>query len=67
MFQFKDPLEKNIISGIVYGYTCSNCKATYYGKTRVAEHIEISNLTGKHLKNVKQSKYLTIYCSVIAP
>ena len=40
---------------------CSNCKVTYYGKTyrhissRVAEHMGISNLTGKHLKCVKQS------------
>ena len=40
---------------------CSNCKITYYGKTychfftRAAEQISISNLTGKHLKCVKQS------------
>ena len=41
--------------------TCSNCNVTYYGKTychfftRVAEHMGISNLTGKRLKNVKDS------------
>ena len=41
--------------------TCSNCKVTYYGKafrnfyTKAAEHIRISNLTGKRLKNVKES------------
>ena len=40
---------------------CSNCKVTYYGKTyrhfftRAAEHMGISNLTGKRLKCVKQS------------
>ena len=40
---------------------CSNCKVTYYGKTyhhfftRAAEHMGISNLTGKRLKSVKQS------------
>ena len=40
---------------------CSNCKVTYYGKTfrlfyiKVAEHMLTSNLTGKCLKNVKQS------------
>ena len=40
---------------------CSNCKSTYYGKTfnhfytRVAEHKVISNLTGKDIKNAKQS------------
>ena len=40
---------------------CSNCKVTYYGKTyrhfftRAAEHVGISNLTGKRFKCVKQS------------
>ena len=54
LFCFKDSLEKN-------RYTCSNCKVTYYGKTfrhfytRAAEHMGISNLTGKRLKNVMQS------------
>ena len=33
LFRFKDPLEKKIRSGIIYRYTCSNCKVTYYGKT----------------------------------
>ena len=61
LFRFKNPLEKKIRSGIIYRYTCSNCKVTCYGKTfrhvyiRAAEHIWISNLTGKRLKNVKQS------------
>ena len=61
LFQFKDRLEKKIRSGIIYRYTCSNCKVTYYGKTfrhfytKAAEHMGISNLTGKQLKNVKQS------------
>ena len=61
LFQFKDPLEKKIQSGSIYRYTCSNCKVTYYGKTfrhfytTAAEHMGISNLTGKRLKNVKQS------------
>ena len=40
---------------------CSNCNVTYYGKTyrhfftRAAEHLGISNLTEKRVKNVKQS------------
>ena len=33
LFQFKDPLEKKIHSGIIYRYTRSNCMVTYYGKT----------------------------------
>ena len=61
LFHFKDSLEKKIRSGIIYCYRHSNCNATYYGKlfrhfyTRAAEHNGISNLTGKRLKNVKQS------------
>ena len=61
LFRFKDSLEKKIRSGIIYRYTCSNCKVTYYGKTflhfytRAAEHMGISNLTGKRLKTVMQS------------
>ena len=60
-FQFKDPLEKKIRYGIIYRHTCSNWKVTCYGKafhhfcTRLAEHMGISSLTGKHLKNVKSS------------
>ena len=40
---------------------CSNCNVTYYGKTyrhfftRPAEHMGVSNLTGKRLKNIKDS------------
>ena len=61
LFRVKDPFEKKIHSGIIYRCTCRNCKVTYYGKTfrhvytRSAEHMGISNLTGKRLKNVKQS------------
>ena len=61
LFHFKDSLEKKIRSGIIYRYRCSNCNVTYYGKTfrhfytKAVEHMGISNLTGKRLKNVKQS------------
>ena len=61
LFRFKDSLEKKIRSGIIYHYTCSNCKLTYYGKTfrhfyiRATEHMGTSNLTGKRLKSVMQS------------
>ena len=61
LFRYKDSLQKKIHSDIVYRYMCSNCKVTYYGKTyrhfftRAAEHMGISNLTGKRLKCVKQS------------
>ena len=61
LFRFKDSLNKKIRSFLVYRYTCSNCNVTYYGKTyrhfftRAAEHMGISNLTGKRLKNIKDS------------
>ena len=60
-FCYKDSLKKEIRSDIVCRYTFSNCKVTYYGKTyhhfftRAAEHMGISNLTGKRLKSFKQS------------
>ena len=61
LFYFKDSLEKKIRSGIIYRCRCSNRNVTYYGKTfphfytRASEHMRISNLTGKRLRNVKQS------------
>ena len=61
LFRYKDSFKKKIRSDIVYRYTCSNCKVTYYDKTyrhfftRATEHMVISNLTGKRLKSVKQS------------
>ena len=60
LFQFKDTLDKKICSNLVYYYWCSNCNATYYCRTyqhfftRSAEHMGISNLTGKLVKNVKE-------------
>ena len=71
LFRYKDSLQKKIRSDIVYRYMCSNCKVTYCGKTyryfftRVAEHMGISNLTGKRLKCVKNQQYLTIYLNLI--
>ena len=61
LFRYKDSLQKKTHSDIFYRNMCSNCKVTYYGKTyryfftRAAEHISISNLTGKRLKCVKKS------------
>ena len=54
---------------------CRNCNVTYYGKTyrhfftSAAEHIGISNLTGKRPKCVKQSvvsdHLLECNCSIV--
>ena len=61
MFRFKAALDKKTPSHLVYRYSCSRCNATHYGKTyrhfftRAAEHMGISNLTGKRVKSVKKS------------
>ena len=60
LFRFKDALDKKICSHLVYCHLCSSCNATYVKTyrhffTRAAEHIDISTLTGKLVKNVKQT------------
>ena len=62
-FRFEDTLDKKICSNLVYPYWCSSCNAAYHGKTyqrffaRAGQHIGISNLTGKGVKNVKESVF----------
>ena len=66
LFRFKDSLEKKIRSGIIYCYTCSNCKVTCYGKTfchfytRAAEHMGSPILQENALKTLHNLQYLTI-------
>ena len=61
LFRFKETLDKKFGLNFVHRYSCSSCNATYYGKTyrhfftRAAEHVGISNLTGKGFKSVKVS------------
>ena len=70
LFRFKDSLDKKILSGMVYRYTCSSCKVAYYGKTfrhfftRASELMETSNLTVKRIKKAKELANLTTYCNV---
>ena len=60
-FHFKDVFPKKLCSDIVYSFKCKSCNAIYYDKAkrhfsvRTAEHMGISHLTNKRLKNVKQS------------
>ena len=70
----KDVLPKKLCSGIVYSFKCNSYNTIYYGKTkhhfyiRAAEHMGISHLTNKRLKNVKQSAIsdhlLTCDCNI---
>ena len=61
LFRFKESLEKKILSGIVYGYSCSNCKVTYYGKTfrrfltRASAFMRTWSQTGKRIRNAEES------------
>ena len=59
-FHFKDRLPSNLVSGVVYKYTCGRCNSTYYGQTdrhlvRSGEHTGISPLTFKKTKPKKES------------
>ena len=61
IFRFKDHLPFDLVSGVVYKYTCGRCNSTYYGETdrhlkvRFGEHIRISPLTFKKTKPSKVS------------
>ena len=61
VFLFKDRLPFDLVSGVVYKYTCGRCNSTYYGETdrhlkvRSGEHIGISPLTFKKTKPSKES------------
>ena len=54
---FKDKIPSFLRSGIVYKLQCDGCNATYYAKTklhfkvRMCEHLGISALTGKKVKD----------------
>ena len=60
-FHFKDRLSFDLVSGVVYKYTCGRCNSTYYGemdgnlKVRSGEHIGISP-SPLALKKTKPSK-----------
>ena len=55
-FRYKDPIPKDLISGVVYKFQCGLCNESYYGESirhldiRSGEHISVSPLTGKKVK-----------------
>ena len=61
LFRFKDIIPKEISSHLVYKFMCSCCNATYYGESvrhsfvRASEHLSMTLLTGKRVKNAKKS------------
>ena len=52
LFRFKDPVPDDIVSKVIYSYTCPNCNIRYIGETerhckvRWGEHLGISCFTG---------------------
>ena len=58
LFNFKDCIPKTFLSCVVYNFLCGGCNATYISKTkqhfkkRGSEHMGVSALTGKVLKQL---------------
>ena len=55
-FCYKDPIPKDLPSGVVYKFHCGLCNQSYYGESikdldiRSGEHIGVSPFTGKKIK-----------------
>ena len=68
LFRFNYLLSKEISSHLVYKFTCSCCNATYYRESerhfilRASEHLGLTPLTGKRVKNPKSQLSLTTFC-----
>ena len=60
MFRFKDCVNYDLVSGVVYEYMCGRCNSSYYHETdrhlkvRSGEHIEISSLVFKKMELSKE-------------
>ena len=49
IFRFKDRLPSDLVSGVVYKYTCGRCSSTYYGETGRHLKLGLENILGYHL------------------
>ena len=55
-FCYKDPIPKDLTSGVVYKFQCGLCNQSYYGESikdldiRSGEHIGVSPFTAKKIK-----------------
>ena len=64
VFRFKDRFPFDLMSGVLYKYTCGRCNSTYYRETdrhlkvRSGEHIGKSSLKFKKTKPSKESALL---------
>ena len=59
--QFKDPISKHLIFGVVYKFQCGLCNESYYGQSirhfdvRSGEHIGVLPLTGNKVQPINNS------------
>ena len=66
-FNFKDRVPTDLVSHIIYKFTCADCNASYLGETtrhyviRTCEHLNISPFTKKPAHNIPTSvtKHIT--------
>ena len=58
LFRFKDLIPKDLVSNIIYSYTCPSCDARYIGETerhskiRWGEHLGLSCFTNQPVKGI---------------
>ena len=73
-FNFKDKTKRELRSLLVYNFKCNSCNAEYIGKTkrhyrtRTSEHIGVSPLTGKCVKNNFQTSVVhdhMLFCKTV--
>ena len=66
-FRFKDRLPFDLVSGVVYRYTCGRCNSTYYGETdrhlkvMSGEHIGISPRHLRKLNHQRKAQFRTMF------
>ena len=76
-FNFKEKIKLELRSLVVYKFKCNTCNVEFIGKTkrhyrtRTSEHIGVSPLTGKYVKNKFQTSAVhdhMLFCkTVICP
>ena len=72
-FRCKDPIPKDLLSGIVYKFQCGLCNESYDGESirhsdiRPGEHIGLSPVTGKKVKPQIAVLFVIIYSTVFLP
>ena len=73
-FKFKDKIKRELRSLLVYNFKCNSCNAEYIGKTkrhyrtRTSEHIGVSPLPGKCVKNNSQTSAVhdhMLFCKTV--